>query len=66
MNMQTFKAFLIFLAVLAAFSLAGAFDWWEEQRQVRVYCEMVDLWKQSGGKEGWPAFNGELDECKRY
>jgi hypothetical protein len=31
----------------------------EEERQHAEYCEMVQLWKQSGGQAGWPAYDGE-------
>lgn len=50
------------LAVLVvAMCLVGADDYEEAKRQEQHYCDMVQLWKQTNGEQGWPAFNGE---CK--
>jgi len=39
--------------------IAGNMDVQEEERQHAEYCEMVRLWKQTGGQAGWPAYDGE-------
>ena len=46
-------------ALLVFLSLAGAEDVREAEHQVTEYCEMVKLWKSSGGENGWPAYKGE-------
>lgn len=50
-------------ALLLFLSVAGAEDVREAERQVTEYCEMVELWKSSGGENGWPAYKGE-EVCK--
>jgi hypothetical protein len=47
------------LAVFILFGIVGAMDVQEEERQHAEYCEMVRLWKQTGGQAGWPAYDGE-------
>ena len=64
MTMQTFKVAAALIALLIAFGIVGAFDSIEEDRQIAHYCEMVELWKQSNGREGWPAYKGQTNECK--
>ena len=53
------KLTLSVIGLVAAMGIAGQADYEEEQRQVEQYCEMVKLWKQTGGRDGWPAYNGE-------
>lgn len=47
------------LAGFILFGLVGTMDAQEEERQHAEYCEMVKLWKQTNGQQGWPAYNGE-------
>jgi hypothetical protein len=49
---------LVLLATLAIgiFILTGGDD---PQAEVDIYCEMVDLYKQTNGEAGWPAYQGE-------
>lgn len=54
-----YETILTAAGIIAAMSFAGQFDYEEEQRQIAQYCEMVNLWKQSGGQAGWPAYDGE-------
>jgi len=51
------------LLLIALFGLAGRGDFEEEQRQLAQYCDMVQLWKDSNGQAGWPAYDGE-EVCK--
>jgi hypothetical protein len=55
------RSILIFAAVLIAIvvGFVGQSDFEEEQRQQDNYCFMVKQWKQTNGKQGWPAYNGE-------
>jgi hypothetical protein len=50
---------ILAIAVIIAMGIAGNMDVQEEERQHAEYCEMVQLWKQSGGQAGWPAYNWE-------
>jgi len=61
--MNRIKTFLAFTAIIVAMGIAGHMDVEEEERQQEQYCEMVKLWKESGGEKGWPAYNGE-EQCK--
>jgi len=45
--------------LLAFLAVAGAEDVREQERQTTEYCEMVELWKSSGGENGWPAYKSE-------
>lgn len=49
---------LVLLAIVA-FGLVGQSDMEEEQRQADQYCDMVKLWKETNGRAGWPAYDGE-------
>jgi len=33
----------------------------EVERQAALYCEMVDIWDQTGGDAGWPPYKGECE-----
>ena len=50
---------LIAVAITLAMGVVGQSDFEEEQRQQDNYCFMVKQWKQTKGKHGWPAYNGE-------
>ena len=49
---------LVLLAAIAIgiFIAAGGDD---PQAEVDLYCSMVDLYKQTNGDVGWPAYKGE-------
>lgn len=61
--MRTIQTVGTLLLLIALFSLAGRGDFEEEQRQLAQYCDMVQLWKDSNGQAGWPAYDGE-EVCK--
>ncbi len=50
---------LAIIGIVIAMGIAGTMDVQEEERQHAEYCEMVKLWKQTNGRQGWPAYNGE-------
>ncbi len=56
---RRYKTILAVIGLVAAMGIAGQADYEEEQRQAEQYCEMVRLWKQTGGRDGWPAYDGE-------
>ena len=56
---DSFYTICAILAVFVLLGLAGTMDVQEEERQHAEYCEMVNLWKQTNGRQGWPAYNGE-------
>jgi hypothetical protein len=33
----------------------------EEEAQRALYCEMAQIYKDSGGQYGWPAYDGECE-----
>lgn len=59
--MSNFKVGLILVGILVVLGLVGQMDYEEAKRQEQHYCDMVQLWKQTNGEQGWPPYNGE---CK--
>lgn len=57
--MKRYQAILALVAILLLMAFVGSFDAEEEARQQEEYCSMVQLWKESKGQAGWPAYNGE-------
>ena len=49
----------LIIPFIALLGMASSDDMREEQHQATEYCEMVELWKSSGGENGWPAYKGE-------
>lgn len=45
------------LAIVAAV-VTGQGSYNEAINQAATYCEMVELWVESGGEYGWPAYRG--------
>jgi len=45
------------IVVFVAFAYVSAEDAKEQQTQNAHYCEMVALWKQTNGEQGWPDYN---------
>ena len=60
---KRYQAILAVIGLIIAMGIAGGMELEEEQRQTKQYCEMVRLWKQTGGQAGWPAYDGE-DVCR--
>lgn len=56
---RRYRTVLAVIGLVAAMGIAGQLDYEEEQRQTAQYCEMVAMWKESGGRAGWPAYDGE-------
>ena len=61
--MTRIQSIILLIVLLVLFGIAGGMDADEADRQQKQYCEMVKLWKESGGEKGWPAYNGE-EQCK--
>jgi len=58
-NIKRYQVVLAIIGIVIAMGIVGQSDFEEEQRQAEQYCEMVKLWKQTNGQQGWPAYNGE-------
>ena len=56
---RRYKTPLAIIGIVIAMGIAGNMGVQEEERQAEQYCEMVKLWKQTNGQQGWPAYNGE-------
>ena len=54
---------IFFVALLAALSIAGAFDRQEAERAADEYSEMVCLFKETSGEFGWPDFKNLKITC---
>jgi len=59
--MKLMIAGAIFVAI--GFGLAGTADVEEAERQLSHYCEMVQIYKDTNGEAGWPAYEGER-QCR--
>lgn len=59
MQLKRYQVILIGLGLIVAMGIVGQSDMEDEQRQAEQYCEMVKLWKETKGQQGWPAYNGE-------
>ena len=53
----THVAILVVLAFLA-FGIAGQGDYEDALAQQDIYCEFVELWGQTNGRDGHPDFRG--------
>jgi hypothetical protein len=56
---KRYHLILAIIALITAMGIVGQSDFEDEQAQAEQYCEMVKLWKQTKGQQGWPAYNGE-------
>jgi hypothetical protein len=63
MQLKRYQVILAAIGLVIALGLVGQSDFEDEQAQAEQYCEMVKLWKQTKGQQGWPAYNGE-GACK--
>jgi hypothetical protein len=54
---------LFFVALVAALSVAGAFDRQEAERAADEYTEMVCLFQETSGEFGWPDFKNLNITC---
>ena len=61
--MKTVIAFIFTLGALAVYTLSTEDSLDDHQVAISHYCEMVQLWKDTDGQYGWPAYNGE-GTCK--
>lgn len=59
LSLTRWQAIGVGIGLILAFGIVGHFDAEDEQLETERYCEMVKLWKESNGKAGWPAYNGE-------
>jgi hypothetical protein len=59
MQLKRYQVILAAIGLVIALGLVGQSDFEDEQAQAEQYCEMVKLWKQTKGQQGWPAYNGE-------
>lgn len=63
MQIKRYQVILGLIGLVIAMGIVGQADLEEAERQQAEYCEMVNLWKQTNGEQGWPAYNGE-GTCK--
>ena len=60
--MKRWQLLLLGAAMLAALGFVGNADRKEAERHAEQYCEMVEIYHESGGEHGWPPYNGECDD----
>lgn len=54
--------FIIAAICSVAVSIISYTDYSELEMQHQHYCEMVQIFKSSGGEYGWPPYKGECDD----
>lgn len=64
MNLKRYQVIILAICVLVLMGIAGTMDVQEKERQYTEYCDMVKLWRQTGGQAGWPDYNGVLSETE--
>lgn len=50
------KIFLVACAVYFGIALVGYMERQDQLMEMRQYCQMVHMWRQSGGEVGWPDY----------
>ena len=60
--MKPWQGILLALGLLIIYGLAGTADVQDEQDQRDRYCEMIELWAETGGDAGWPPYNGKCED----
>lgn len=50
------------LALLALYGLVGSADLQDSQDDRARYCDMIDLWAETGSDAGWPPYNGNCED----
>lgn len=63
--MKVYKDELLALVVMLVVLVGLLWGLESEQpvAEVAQYCEMVRLYKDSNGENGWPDYRGEYDAC---
>jgi hypothetical protein len=62
MQLKRYQVILAAIGLVIALGLVGQSDYEDEQAQAEQYCEMVKLWKQTKGQQGWPEYAGPCKE----
>ena len=52
------KYAVIFLLVVIAFGIVGQGDYEDAVAQEDIYCDFVDLWEKTNGRDGHPDWRG--------
>jgi len=60
--MKPWQGIALALGLLIMYGLAGTADVQDEQAQRDRYCDMIELWAETGGDAGWPPYNGKCED----
>lgn len=60
-NAKKFAATVGFALLVLALLITGTGDHKDAKVEDQHYCEMVELYKRSGGENGWPAYKGKCE-----
>lgn len=52
-----FVLYVLFFCIIV-FTLTSEADYQAEQQQLNIYCEMVEIYQNTNGQYGWPAYDG--------
>jgi hypothetical protein len=43
-------------------SIVGNMEAEDKKAERQHYCEMLDIWNETGGEYGWPPYKGDCDD----
>lgn len=63
--MKRITVLVLGISAIASISAAGTISVSDEQQATSKYCEMVSLYKKTGGESGWPDYQRNFKtQCK--
>jgi len=60
--MKTLKISSLLITLIFIYGFVGNMDMQDQQIEQQHYCQMVGLWRTSGGTAGWPDYNQNASE----
>jgi len=58
---DSYKIFIFLIVVLISLGVAGNADNKEAVRHQSIYCEMTELYRDTGGDLGWPEYDSNIN-----
>lgn len=58
------SALLLFVSLFLIYSVASDVASVDATQERATYCEMVKMYKNTGGDYGWPDYNNSFADCE--